>query len=273
MTDPLATGTVPKIAAAINTSLSVQLPPFQTDDPQLWFAQAQLQFDVLGINADAARFNAVQIHLHQHAKEVRDILIDPPSEGRYEFFKTELIKRLSTSQAQKTRQFLRDEQMGDRTPTQFLRVLRELAGNNVQDDVLKEIWLSRLPERVRPILATVNDWTLDKIAQTADEVFQTLKVDHDYGVARAAPPPSDDRLDALAAQTSSLMREMADLKRECQNRPNWAEGNYRRNNNGDNRRQRSRSRSSSQNSKLCWYHDKFANQAQNCHQPCEYTKN
>lgn len=107
---------------------------------------------------------------------MRDILVDPPRENRYAALKNELIKRLSTSQAEKTRQLLKDAQMGDKTPSQFLRVLRDLAGRDVHDHLLREIWVSRLSNQIRPILAIEDDKPLDRLAKAADGVYHACRM-------------------------------------------------------------------------------------------------
>jgi len=71
--------------------------------------------------------------------EVRDILMNPPEDCAYERLKLELIKRISSTQEQKTRSLLKHEEIGDRKPLQFLRHLRNLAGNAVGDNILRTI--------------------------------------------------------------------------------------------------------------------------------------
>lgn len=61
----------------------------------------------------------------------------PPSDNKYVKIKQELIKRLSASQEEKTRQLLERVEIWDRKPSQFLRHLQSLAdfgsGNIIED--------------------------------------------------------------------------------------------------------------------------------------------
>ena len=106
--------------------------------------------------------------------EVRDILTNPPSREKYTKLKTELIRRLSASQDQKTRQLLEHEEIGDRKPSQFLRHLRNLAGNVFSDDALRPLWLGWLPGSMQAILATQKEATLDKMADLADAISDAV---------------------------------------------------------------------------------------------------
>ena len=102
----------------------------------MWFAQVETQFALSNVKVDATKFNYVTGNLDaKYAAEVRDILTLPENDpGKtYANLKTQLIGRLSASQDQKTRRLLEHEEIGDRTPSQFLRHLRGLAGSVFPD--------------------------------------------------------------------------------------------------------------------------------------------
>ena len=66
------------------------------------------------------------------------------------------------------RRLLEREELGDRKPSCFLRHLRGLAGPVVPDDVLRPLWLGRLPVETQKILASQTSSTLDNLASLAD---------------------------------------------------------------------------------------------------------
>lgn len=181
--------------------------------------------------------------------------------------KNELIKRSATARAQRVRQFIKDEQLGERTPSQFLRHVCTFAGTSVQDDILCEIWSSRLPSALRPILAVAADKLLDQLAEAADEVFQAMRGNDICGVARTTPRPADDALERLTAQMGALLQEMAEMgqmfteRRPCELRSQSRD------------RRRSQSRSSIHHTGYCWYHNKFGSTARVCKSPCDFSKN
>lgn len=94
----------------------------------------------------------------------------PPSENRYVIIKQELVKRLSASQEEKTRQLLERVEIGDRKPSQFLRHLQSLANSSIPETLLKTLWMSRLPKSIQVALAIVKDCKLVDLVAHADNI-------------------------------------------------------------------------------------------------------
>uniref|UniRef100_A0A5S6QTJ0 Retrotransposon gag domain-containing protein n=1 Tax=Trichuris muris TaxID=70415 RepID=A0A5S6QTJ0_TRIMR len=110
----------------------VKLPPFWSKDAHLWFARIEAQFRRSRITSDAAMFDHVVAGLEPDvATEVRDILIAPPAEQKYETLKKAIITRLTDSSSKRLQQVLHKEELGDRTPSQFWRHLQALADTTV----------------------------------------------------------------------------------------------------------------------------------------------
>ncbi|CAK9824010.1 hypothetical protein ANTRET_LOCUS2247 [Anthophora retusa] len=163
--------------------VAIRVPQFWPDKPALWFCQVEGQFALNGITQDSTKFFYVMFQLdNRYAQEVEDILTNPPSEGKYDTLKKELIRRLSTSQEQRIQQLLEHEEIGDRTPSQFLCHLRNLAGTAVPDEFLRTLWLNRLPTSMRAILATQTDTPLNKTAELAD------KINESWSSSKEQPP-------------------------------------------------------------------------------------
>lgn len=208
----------------------------------------------------------------KYAAEVRDILTKPPSTGKYEKLKTELILRLSATQDQKTRQLLEHEEIGDRKPTQFLRHLRALAGTVVPDSVLKPLWLTRLPASTQAILATQQKADLDALAVLADAVLEANPRPHvaETAVATNAMEAMMERLTILM---TAKMGEIANTLRQEVAAITEDRRDYRssRSDSRSSPHPRSRSRSASRHQDgVCWYHRRFGDQASKCTSPCQY---
>ncbi|XP_076392694.1 uncharacterized protein LOC143265295 [Megachile rotundata] len=157
--------------------VSVRIPDFAPADPELWFGMVERSFDASGIKTESTKFGYVLGALSpQYAAEVRDIIMSPPPPPPepYEKLKCELIKRLSSSQEQKTRRLLEHEEIGDRKPSQFLRHLRTLGGAAVSQEILRSLWMGRLPSSMQVILATQRDTDLDQVAELADAIADTM---------------------------------------------------------------------------------------------------
>lgn len=116
-----------------------------------------------GITTDTTKFYYDMSQLEtKYAIEVQDIFTNPPDKDKYETLKTELINRLSASQGKRIRQLLEQEEIGDRSPSQFLRHMRRLAGTTVTDEFLRTLWASRLPNMTRKLRIRSTRRELDK---------------------------------------------------------------------------------------------------------------
>jgi hypothetical protein len=81
---------------------------------------------------------------------VRDIIMRPLDNDSYTTLKRELIKRLCSTQDEKTLKLLENVVMEDEKPTQYLRRLQALAGSAVPTDLLRTLWLRGLSEKLKP---------------------------------------------------------------------------------------------------------------------------
>ncbi|CAK9832697.1 hypothetical protein ANTRET_LOCUS9489 [Anthophora retusa] len=242
--------------------VSIRIPEFTPDDPELWFCILERNLVAAGITLDGVKASYVTGALGpRYIAEVRDILLNPPDTGLYDKLKTELIRRLSVTQEQKAQRLLEHEEIGDRRPSQFLRHLRALAGTCVSEPLLRTLWLGRLPSSIQAILATQQDTALDKVAELADAITDTMPgrpaiAETTRPVSATPSTPTDlltDRmmqmLIAMQEQTETMKAQIAEL----------------RSSRSDSRR---RDHSASG---MCWYHAKFGRNAHRCIQPCTFS--
>eukprot|EP00731_Ephydatia_muelleri_P016142 Em0009g566a len=74
-----------------------------------------------GVIVQKTRFDYVISSLNpEFAMEVRDLILNPPTEIPYDSLKTELVKRTTTSEQRKLQQLISGEELGDRKPMQLL---------------------------------------------------------------------------------------------------------------------------------------------------------
>ena len=224
--------------------VAVRLPPFWPDKPALWFAQAEIQFELTGICSQKTKFKQVVSQFNQHvAVEVEDIIIASPAHDPYDRLKAELINRLSTSREQRVRQLLSLEEMGDLKPSQFLRHFKGLAPD-VHDDFLRTVWISRLPPQVQAILAGQTEGSLDATARLADKICEVTPARNAASIAA----PNPDNTNELQECIGELERQLASL-RTCSHSRSHS-------------RHRSKTPAASLNRRqLCWYHRKFNDKA------------
>eukprot|EP00794_Sanderia_malayensis_P010299 gene10299-biopygen8463 len=156
-------------------AVSLKLPPFWPNDPELWFAQVECQFEARSINVQNTKFNYVVAILQPEiAQEVRDLLVHRPAQNPYDRLKEALIKRTSTSEQKRLHQLLIAEELGDSKPSQLLRRMQQLqGGNNLEPSILRQLFLQRLPRNAQLILASSPDTVpLDDLAALADKILE-----------------------------------------------------------------------------------------------------
>ncbi|XP_036317848.1 uncharacterized protein LOC118732849, partial [Rhagoletis pomonella] len=172
-----STGAGPSAAATSEKAMmvnkvSVKVPPFWPEHPEIWFAQVEAQFSVAGVSTDSSKFNTVVAAVESNVlAQISDAILNPPDNGKYDNLKRRIIDRYCESEQKKTQKLLSDVDLGDKRPTQLLSELSELAKNKVSTEFLKSLWLQRLPVQVRAILQASNA-DLPDLAKLADKILE-----------------------------------------------------------------------------------------------------
>lgn len=267
--------------------LGLHLPEFKQADPELWFALADRAFSAAGIMHETTKFAHAVAHLGtQFGNEVRDIILNPPLEFPYTCLKEQMIKRLGSSQASKTKKLIEEETIGDLRPSQFMRRLRTLGGSTINDELIRTIWLSRLPKLTQAILAAHSDLSLDKLSELADSILEysypQSSAIHSIRPSAVNDQPDNDyfkiKLAQFDLQMKNLEKEIHELKIQNNSLSNSSNSNqYFQPRARSSFRPRSRSRSSSRHKQeippgLCWYHWRYGNRATKCKSPCNFNQ-
>ncbi|XP_071481992.1 uncharacterized protein [Diadema antillarum] len=277
------------------TAVSLKLPPFWPNDPALWFAQVEAQFVTRSITTQQTRFAYVISSLQPEiAQEVREFIISPPTTDAYDKVKAELIKRTTVSEQRRLHQLLTAEELGDRKPSQLLRRMKQLLGDaTLEDSILKQLFLQRLPRNVQQILAsTSTEVSIEQVAELADKIIEVAtplsvatvtappSMPQPFSVPSATLPPTSpsppaaDPVAHLTAQVAMLTTQVYAIASRLDERG-------RQRSRGSNRGRGSGSRGSSRkraDSKQrhagseCYYHWKFGDDAQQCRSPCSRRK-
>lgn len=102
---------------------------------------------------------------------VRDVIQSVPIISKYEHIKTALIKRFGETKEERLRMLLKGMELGDKKPSQLLIEMRGLTADmNLDENILKTIWLEALPTRLQAIISANND-SLETIAEYADKII------------------------------------------------------------------------------------------------------
>ena len=246
------------------TGASIQVPTFWPQKTTLWFRLLEAQFVIARITKDETKYGYVVSQLGQkYAEEVEDIICNPPDTKKYEAIKAELIKRLSDSGTTRVRKLVETEEIGDRTPSQFWRHLKDLAGSAVNEDFLTEMWKNRLPSKMQLVLAATSDKDGAKLAEIADRVHEL----------------PDEKGKIAATSHTSEMDLLREELRQMKLQLSAIENNQRRPRGRSQSKDRRGKRFSSKNRRpegnkpwdLCWYHYNYAEKAAKCVAPCKWT--
>lgn len=256
-------------------SVEIKLPPFWKQDPALWFIQIDAAFHRKRITSDSSKYWTVISHIEPELlQHVSDIVKRPPENDMYKTLKESLISRLSTTQEQQLQILLDEIELGDNKPSQLLRRMQDLADNKVTEDVLRSLWLKRLPANVRFVLSANVETSLSAAATLADRLVEinpiqtVMAVNKVKDVATATPKKlsDDERLDKLEKAVQTLQVSVKELNNNRKSRDRTPRNRSRP-------RSRSYHRTPAQNNGICFYHERFGAKASKCEDGCTFIQN
>lgn len=234
--------------------VGVKPPTFCKEQPDIYFIQMESQFAVAGIKLDDTMYHHVISSLEpQYLLQVADIIRNPPADGKYNAVKKALIAEYTDSDHRKLRKLIKEIELGDLKPSQLLKRMKDLAGNKISDDALKSLWMERLPETVRSIVAIV-DGNTTQMALQADKLMEV----QNYPSISSVQPES-----TLRAEIEELRSQLQEMR---------SSNKYERGR-SDDRRQQQRNRSKSKSKvrfPFCKFHYRFGDKARKCVEPCQY---
>lgn len=269
--DPEAAGQAANAAARapliaeIAALKNLKIPPFWKINPALWFVQIEAQFHNNRISSDNSKFNAIIAALDPEIlNEVSDLVQTPPAVDKYLAFKRQLIARFTESKERQLNKLMTSLELGDKRPSSLLREMRRLAGENVPDDMLSTIWMSRMPNHVRGILSANLNIDLVTLSEIADKIMDNMSATTSNQVFAANVDECqnnltlDQRLTEVEATLANLTTMVQSLKAD-------------RNRSRGKSRTRSFSRDRKASSKgVCFYHSKYGEEARRCDKPCSF---
>lgn len=247
---------------SMTAKVSVKIPAFLPNSPDLWFWQIESQFRNNGITADQTKFDTVLGSLDANCLEaLSDLMRNPPTQDKYETLKRKLISEYSESSHKKLQRLLQGVELGDLKPSTLLRKMKELAGSSMTDDTVESLWLSKLPQTTRAIVASIPT-NLSSKAETADQIMDLTRIDTCSSLSSAPPKPE------IEHTVFEMAKKMDLLLSQDRSRSHRSPSRTRRFS-----RDRPRRRSMSRNHDQCWYHHRFGDNAKNCQEGCKHFKN
>ncbi|XP_029651340.1 uncharacterized protein LOC115224557 [Octopus sinensis] len=194
--------------------MSLASLPIFTDDATLWFAQLEAYFCAHSVSSEKQLQILYSCMPPQLATTARDLITDPSPDATYASVKLEVEKRNTRSKESRFHELMADEQLGDRTPPEFLRRLRELSGKSADAPLLWKIFFSRLPAYIQTALESNS---VDQIATMADKMVE-FAVRPSSRAACVCSETSANSIDGLSKQIESLTKRMDAMASDFQDR-------------------------------------------------------
>uniref|UniRef100_A0A5K3FVX9 DUF7041 domain-containing protein n=1 Tax=Mesocestoides corti TaxID=53468 RepID=A0A5K3FVX9_MESCO len=178
MSDPTAA------RSPMENVISVSFPPYNSN-ARVWFLQIEAQFRNLKVTSQSSKYlHVVPLLPTEVATEVIDLIETMPPEEPYDKLKSAVLARSISSNEACLRHRLSGIELDHRSPSQLLRHIRHLAGDNkVDDSVLRQSWAKCLPANTNAIISILSsDTPLKKLAEIADKIHECF-----FEVTRGAP--------------------------------------------------------------------------------------
>lgn len=271
----MATNDIHEAPAVVAAAAPLTLPRFWIENPTLWFAQVEAKFALSRVTSPTTKyFHLLEALPPQVATEVQDILTTPVTATSFDALKSALLTRLVPSESACLQRFLAPEDIGDRTPSQYLRYLQRLLGTkaaNIDEALVKELFLQRLPSNVRFALAGWHDFPLTKIADIADRLMSTVAPSINATSSRLMDVGArDDLLLRLSADVAEMKRQLAScaLSVDRSPTPSVRPREFRRS--LDHLNSPPFMSHQANFGGWCYYHRRFGSQARKCAEPCTW---
>ena len=252
-----------------HSAVSVKIPPFWLNDPALWFLQFEAQFSLKNISSQLTKFHYIVSSLEpQVALHVRTLILNPPAADPYDALKTALLQSFTPSDQSRLQQLFSTNSLGDMKPTElYLRIQRLLGDSVVDETILRNLFLLRLPVFIRTSLAAMQDKPLSQLVQIADTLVEIATP----SIAALRPTP---RTQSTCESCTRLARELEHIQSKLLALEEAVKPQTQL------RVARTRSpspypmvSSSPSRQEVCWYHDRFGSKATKCQPPCKFSLN
>lgn len=212
------------------SAVSLKLPTFWPQQPEVWIAQAEAQFSLRGITAEETKYMYVVSSLDQEtAVRLLDIIKKRPATKPYETIKKRLLGTFTPSEYDRAGQLLHMSPLGDHKPSYMMDRMLALMGEEEPGFLFRRLFLERLPERIRTVLVHSGIKDPRQLADAADRLHDSFQ-----------------STDASAEHSINKVSTKRDKKEKSDKHKKDKDNGY------------------------CFYHSRFGKRAHRCEQPCSW---
>ncbi|CAE1293083.1 unnamed protein product [Acanthosepion pharaonis] len=170
-----------------------QTSVFNTINVHVWFSQLSAIFRTKRIQSQNACFAYVVEKLPPNiASVVSDLFDNIPTENPFDVLKeANCIKDRKVKFERRINDLFNTLQLDQNKPTQLLRKMKNLLGNNTMSKtLLRKLWLDKLPTHTAQILATLpEDLDLIRVAEIADRIVEARTLNNIHIFSADSRPP------------------------------------------------------------------------------------
>ncbi|GFU90367.1 transposon Ty3-G Gag-Pol polyprotein [Trichonephila clavipes] len=233
------------------STVSIKIPPFWTDRPEIWFYQVEAQFQISRISLEETKFHYLVSQLEpKYVENIWDI-VNSKSDTKYTDSKNRLLSLFKESENLRIKRLLTGIELGDMKPSQLLQKLKTVATSDISDNLIKTLWLEKLPESIKNILV-VSDENLSKLAVMADKISDMTPRTEIFATGKSL-----DCGEATSSRDQLLLNRIQSLEEQiCQ--PSILHKSRTKERNSFRPKSRSRSRKRfDPKGKYCYFHFRF----------------
>ncbi|VDP33032.1 unnamed protein product [Schistosoma margrebowiei] len=151
--------------------------PFWPDNIEAWFCYSEANFHEHGMNDTRAQFlTIVKASPLEFNRYVTPSMFTSDVSEPYEILKRSILKRGDLTDRQRLDQLFNNIDLQHGSATDMLRRMREAIGLRTFDEGLfKQLFLSKLPQQVQPVLVSFRNNALDELTASADRILKITK--------------------------------------------------------------------------------------------------
>ena len=235
--------------------------------PTIWFSLFKLKLQQCGLLVDEKRKNALTSCLPNDVLLIiHDLLINQAS---YQCIKQRLLQWFEPNLSSRVTELLNYSSV---TASQFLLMLRtKLAKSDMSQEMIRELFIAKMPENIRNCLIAVKNLSLDELAITADQMISSGKesvvkntlfaIDHKKSEQSAASDNSEilSRMDSLEKKLNNVLNLTKSGKSNKFNKQHPFNQFYKGN------KWKTREQPD-----VCWFHKTFGSRAKKCTKSCNF---
>ena len=209
-------------------AVSLKLPTFWTSQPQVWFAQAETQFQLRKITADETMYYYVVSALDQSTTtRLLDLISAPPTDNKYKAVKDRLLDTFSLSRRERASRLLHVRPLGDSKPSALMDEMLALLGDHPPCLLFEQLFLEKLPEDIRAQLVDSKIADHRELARKADALWTAKDMGDSINAIerrhknKPIPPTGVKPPTGPKDKLCYYHRNFGDAARQCQDPCTW----------------------------------------------------